>query len=328
MTWQAALAVLATSLAVGGGRVEPVPLAGEPLGSTGGLRLLVADEPPFVLDVDRGTATRVRGVSGNAAIVEVGGRSGVVHADDVAFAVGGRPPRTLRLGPALDVVPAADARSVWLKTRTGRGCALREIRLDGTSMGAPRAFPCAWPIAPGGSLGIVARRTRVLDPRTGRTLLRTRWGILAAVGDKLVLKGPGRRLALLDTRSGSERSLAWPSILNWIDAPAVDPLGRYAVLAFANPAWSGEQGNTVGQVLDLWLLDTRTTELTQVPGFPAFVGLKVTSMEWTNDGRLVVLGEDDRKFVAVWRPGQRDLFLKRVEFPRRSGYSDSFAPLP
>ena len=61
---------------------------------------------------------------------------------------------------------------------------------------------------------------------------------------------------------------------------------------------------------------------------PAFVGLKSTHMEWTSDGRLVILGEDDRRdFVVVWRPGQDRLAVKTVKLRERSGYSDSFAPL-
>jgi len=62
---------------------------------------------------------------------------------------------------------------------------------------------------------------------------------------------------------------------------------------------------------------------------PAFVDLKFTSMEWTGDGRLVVLGETDGKgFVAVWRRGDAKLQVKRVRLPRRTDGSDSFAPLP
>jgi hypothetical protein len=52
--------------------------------------------------------------------------------------------------------------------------------------------------------------------------------------------------------------------------------------------------------MDVWLLDTRGGGVTHLPGMPAFVDLKFTSMEWTSDGRLVVLGRSDGKgFVAV-----------------------------
>jgi hypothetical protein len=78
----------------------------------------------------------------------------------------------------------------------------------------------------------------------------------------------------------------------------------------------------------VWLLDTRTRKLTQLPGMPAFVSLKFTSMAWTHDGRLVLLGESSRKdVVAVWRPGRQRLALKTVHLPRRTSGSDSFAPL-
>ena len=139
--WPAALAV-ALAAAVLGGSVEPAPLKGVALDAKSGLRLLVADSPPFVLDVDSGAITRVGSVGlGDSAVVDVAGRAGVVHTGDVAFAVGGLPARALRLGTALALVPAPGGRSVWLKSRTGRGCALREIRLDGRRVGAAQAFP-------------------------------------------------------------------------------------------------------------------------------------------------------------------------------------------
>ena len=79
---------------------------------------------------------------------------------------------------------------------------------------------------------------------------------------------------------------------------------------------------------DVWLLDVRSGALTQLPGMPAFVSLKATSIAWTHDGRLVLLGESGgRDVVAVWRPGGAELALKAVPLPERSGHSDTFAPL-
>ena len=50
-------------------------------------------------------------------------------------------------------------------------------------------------------------------------------------------------------------------------------------------------------------------------------------MDWTADGRLVLLGEDDeRSFVAVWRPGQPQLAIKNVQLPQSTGGS-AFAVL-
>jgi hypothetical protein len=156
---------------------------------------------------------------------------------------------------------------------------------------------------------------------------KARLGIVAVAGEKLVLEdGPGRGFTLLDTATGAQRRLPWPSILAGLDQPAVDPAGRFVALAFANPSWT----SGAGQAFDLWLLDTKTGKLTQLPGMPAFVALKMTNMAWTLDGRLVLLAEErsGRDIVAVWRPGQQHLALKTVRIPDRStSGSDSFAPL-
>jgi hypothetical protein len=78
---------------------------------------------------------------------------------------------------------------------------------------------------------------------------------------------------------------------------------------------------------DLWVLDTRTARLLHVPGMPAFVALKFTSTTWTDDGRLVLLARNGAgDAVAVWRPGQPHLALKRLKLPSRdSAGSDTFA---
>src|SRR6266498_1514032 len=63
-----------------------------------------------------------------------------------------------------------------------------------------------------------------------------------------------------------------------------------------------------GQAMDVWILDTQTGELAQVPGMPAVVDLKFTSMEWTRDGRLVFPVQwNGKSLVAVWRPGDAKL---------------------
>lgn len=329
--------VAAVSIESGGSAAprKPMPLRGVPLGQATGLRLLVADNPPFVLDVDSGTATPVREIPafehGTLHIVGVAGRAAVVvasptwtHSD--LSGVLGREARVSSLGTGTGsgVVPVADGRAVWVKSVVNESqCTLRQIGLDGQKLRAPRAFPCATTIYPGGALGIVVNRTRVVDPVTGRTVLKTRWGVLAVAGEKLVLAGPGYRFTVLDAVTRFERTLRWPSTLTYgVDQPAVDPRGRLVALGFATP-WDGH-----GQVQDVWLLDTETGELTQLPGMPAYVSLKRTSMAWTHDGRLVFLAESgERELVAVWRPGWRRLALKSVRLPDRNSGSDAFAPL-
>lgn len=335
MSWLAGLAVVAAAVAAGGGAEEPRPLSGEPLARATGLRLLVANSPPYVLDVDSGKVAPVRGLDPEGlalvSVVGVGGRAGIVVGDPSGdariWALRGRPARLSDLGTARDVTPAADGRAIWVKAGAGRGCVLRRVWLDGRPTGARTRIPCGWLIEAGGSLGVVARRTTVMDPATGGTIYRTRWGIVAVAGRTPVLAGPGKSFTLVDVRTGSERRLDWPSILSYRAETVADPSGRFVALGFADPAWPDASGNTIGQAFDAWLLDTRTAGLSQIPGLPALLGLKSTSMEWTDDGRLVLLGEDERgDFVAVWRPGRRKLSLKRLELPERAG-SDSFAPL-
>jgi hypothetical protein len=328
-----ATVVAATSLAAVAVAAEqpargPAPLRGVPLATGTGLRLVVADIPPFVLDVDASSATPVRGVPavhrGTLSVLGVAGRAAVVVARSAAdariYAVRGREARVSYLGTGTAVVPAGNGEAVWVKSRTDRShCALRRVGLDGRVTRAPRGFRCATTIYPGASLGLVVNRTRVLDPVMRRTVRTTRWGILAAAGEKLVLAAPGTQLTLIDAATGTQRRLQSPSPLG-IDGPAVDPGGRLVALAFANAST---------QLLDVWLLDTATAKLTHVPGLPAVVSLKRTSMAWTVDGRLVLLAESGGKdLVAVWRPGRRRLAVKAVRLPDRSDSgSDSFALL-
>lgn len=313
---------------------EPVPLGGVPLRGDTGLRLVVSDNPPLVLDVDTGSATPLLGVPamnrGVLWVVGVAGRAAVVVAqsapDANVYAVRGRGAPVSYLGTGRNVWPARAGRAVWIQSFVNRShCTLRQVGLNGQQIRAPRAFPCATGSDPAaGSLGLVVHRTRVIDPLTGRTVLKTRWGILAAAGEKLVLAGPGRQFTLLDAATSTQRRLRWPSILPGLDQPAVDPRGRLVALAFAVPSW-GAGGQ---QVLDVWLLDAETGKLTQLPGMPAFVSLKFTNMAWTHDGRLVLLAESSGKeLVAIWRPGQQRLALKTVHLRERIGGSDTFAPV-
>jgi len=321
---------------------DPVPLRGVPLRGETGLRLLVPNNPPIVLDVDSGSASptgvpamargalRISGIGGRAAVV-------VQHSHwqrkDI-YAVRGRDARVSRLGTGANVWPAADGRSVWVQSVVPRErCTLRRLRLDGRQLRAPRRFPCATGSDPAaGSLGVVSRRTRVLDPYTGRLVLKTRWGVVAATGTTLVLAGPGEQLTLLDGETRAERRLPRPSTA-YDTEPAVDPQGRFVALVYGRPWYTtatlpeGWKGGPL-QVLDVWILDTRAARITQLPGMPAFMAIKRTSLAWTDDGRLVLLGESNgEQVVAVWRPGQRRLALKTVQLPELDAGSNSFAIL-
>lgn len=324
----AAVGVAALVAAGVGAARDPGPLRGAVLGGTG-LRLVVSAKPPLVVDVDSGRVTRLRGAVTPGrrplTVKGVGGRAAVVFAYAGSqrarlWAVSG-PARLSPLGAGTAVVAGANGRSVWVQD----GCTLRHLRLDGRPLASDRAISCRTTLTAASSAGLVVNRVRLIDPRTGRTLLRTRWGVTAAAGTRLVLAGPGDSFTLHDVATGAERRLRRPASIGNLQGESVDPRGRYVTLSAGNPAWRGGGD----QVLDIWVLDTRTARLTHVPGMPAFVALKFTSTAWTDDGRLVLLAQvDDHDVVGVWRPGQRHLALKRLRLPSRdSAGSDTFAVL-
>ncbi|HEU5362732.1 MAG TPA: hypothetical protein VFU56_05275 [Gaiellaceae bacterium] len=309
---------------------DPGPLRGSALGRTG-LRLVVAAKPPIVLDVDSGRVTRLRGAATAGrwplSVTPVGGRAAVVF----AYAASQRarlwsvraPARLSPLGRGTAMV--ADADSVWVKSGAHADCSLRHVSLDGRRLDRDRVISCRTTPTAASPAGLVVNRVRLIDPRTGRTLLRTRWGVMAAAGGQLLLAGPGRMVTLHDVATGTERRIRRPESIGNLRAESVDPHGHYVTLSTGDPAWQGGGD----QVVDLWVLDTRTARLTHVPAMPAFVALKLTSTAWTDDGRLVLLARDrDGDRVAVWRPGQRRLALKPLKLPSRdSAGSDSFAVL-
>ena len=160
---------------------EPIPLRGSPLKGETGLRLLVSDSPPFVLDVDTGSVTPLRGLQAGAgvgfSVVPVAASAAVVVAWEKPFERKrmyiARSDRTMAtpLGRARDVVPAANGSGVWVTRVVSRGrCVLQRIGLDGRRTKA-REIPCDWIIAAGGSLGLLAGRSRIVDPHTARTVL-------------------------------------------------------------------------------------------------------------------------------------------------------------
>ena len=261
---------------------------------------------------------------GVVSVTAVAGDAGVIRAGYPGQVYLLRAPaaRPIFVGAGRQAVPSGDGRSVWIKSISKSACRLRRVGLDGHQIGPAQSLACNATIQFGGSLGLISNRTRVIDPLTGQTLLRTRYGILAVAGRRLVLAGPIKAFTLLNTATRKQQKLRWPSILSFRDDPRADYQGRIVALAFAAPASSQ-------QVMDVWLLDARTGGLSHLPGMPAFVDLKFTSMEWTRDGRLVVLGQTaGRGFVAVWRRGAARLQLKWLRLPQRTSGSDSFAPLP
>ena len=166
-------------------------------------------------------------------------------------------------------------------------------------------------------------RRAVVDPATAHTLIDAS-GVLALAGPfALMTSECCHPFAVIDLRSGESHDLPRPSELRGTDQVIVQPGATRIALGFGEPAYQG----TGTQVIDVWIVDPATARAEHVPGMPAAVDLKFTSMEWTWDGRLVWLARSDgRRLVGVWRPGEPSIAVRAVRVPGRPGGSDSFVP--
>ena len=326
----AAAAALVLAGTAAGDR-DPVPLRGVPLEGATGIRLAIAAKAPPVLDLDTGRASAIGGIPytrrGFVRVVGIGRGSAAVIVRDRLYAVRGSESAS-RLGPGTEAAPAADARSVWVTRRVRPShCTLRQVRLDGRVLRAPRAVRCSWGIYPGGSLGLGVSSTRIIDPATGRTAYKTRSPIVAVAGKHVVLADRTSELGVVDAETGARRRLDSPHTADSLGP--VEASDRFVALGFANPSWTSEGRYPDDQYLDVWVLDTERARLTRLPGMPAFVALKFTNMAWTDDGRLVLLARSGGRYVvALWKPGQKRLRLKSVRLPALApGSGPTFAPV-
>jgi hypothetical protein len=326
-------AVLVLALAATARPAGPLPrLEGPALAGPTHLHLVISAAPPYIYDVD---ANAVRAVStaagpldswvrpsGKGAFVA---RSGCCATNKVAFRihVDGSVQR-LAVGGSL--APASQSPATWALRRSSPGhCRLSLV--PGTRSSVPA--PCR-PLAGAGEAGVLMWTNSgqmLVDARTGRVRARAR-RIVPLHGD-LVLEETGeeslleQHLRLVDLATGASRPVRWPSILGGLDEVVVQPHGKLVAVGFGDPAYPGP-----AQAFDVWILDAATAKYTHLPGLPAQVRLKFSSMAWTSDDRLVLLLEGGgRTVLAVWQPGSHTLPLRPVELPAHTGGSDTFVPL-
>lgn len=312
--------------------IGDLPLAGVPLRGRTSLRLLVADAPaPFIFDVDRGTVQRISGLptqgDRETTVLPVGR-----HALVLSYCFSRRCPpasgvyvlrrgstKASRLGTALQVVASRDGRGAWMLSRRAAGrCALREVRLDGRPRRAAKRVSCRTGLVaelPAGLLvnfagpGGTNEHSALLRP-DGRVVRFRDWQAQPVVGN-LVLSGTDRRTPLLlhNMASGASHRLPWPARPDYrLGEVTGQPNGRLATIDFA-------QYSPVHRY-DLWLLDTTTRRWRHLPEMPARVVPKTTDVEWTRDGRAVVLAYNA---LGVWRPGEARLAVRRVKAPKQPG---------
>jgi hypothetical protein len=315
----------------------PRYLEGRPLAGPTGLRLLVASDPPRLVDVDRGTSRRVGGLPAGQDPFDVsplGDDGAIVAADRRVFVLDRRSARATPVGWGTDAAASADGRGVWLLEQ-GHPCRLREVALDGRDRRPARRVPCTTgPLAetpagllvwdePAGDDGQAA----LLDPGTGR--VRDRYPeVHGVVGDLVLWGGPegdAGPFTLIDRRTGLRHQVRRLTPDGQAGLGRASPHGRLLAVEFVDPSWT----RVKGQMSDIWLLDLQTPRWRRLPGMPLITGVKFMSMAWTGDGRLVLAGDFDRfgKALAIWRPGQDHLAVKRLALPAYAG-SDTFVPWP
>jgi hypothetical protein len=327
-------------MACSAGAAEIPPLRGVPLTGPTGLRLLVDDDPPFLLDVDTGQIKRVSGLdvrgrpvlsmiaAGTNAVLWLDrrtGRSKIPAAEIYVIRAGAMTAR--RIATAWEVAPTASANRLWLKSyRDARHCTLRAVDLAGRIVRRAHVLPCSTQLVDVGSGAVLIQGRSVIDPGNGQQLLRTR-GLWAIAGKSALSSEARGTLALTDLQNGERRQLAWPSEIGrdgeqgGRDQAAVQPDGTLISASFSDPAYEYSSS----QITDVWLLDPARGGFNHLPDMPADVSLKFTSMSWTQDGRLVILAESGgSNVVAVWRPGDARIATRTVSLPRRYSGSDSF----
>jgi hypothetical protein len=312
------------------GRQGSLRLRGVPLQKGTGLSLLVADAPaPFVLDVDRGTAQPITGlpedgergvivlpVSENALVLSERfcSRCGSVSS---AYLVRRDSLAARRLARVYEAVPSREGNGVWTLRRRGGRCEINRIDLDGRPLYAPRRVRCGTGLVVDLPAGLLLSYTGPLGSDAHNALLEPNGDIARLpyqdaqpVVGNLVLTGADRHtpLVLHDVKSGASTRLSWPSRMPALGVVTGQPNGSLATIDFAR--------YSRGHRFDLWLLDTRTRRWQHLPGMPAHVVPKTTDVEWTSDGRVVLLARD---VLAVWRPGEKRLAVGRVKPPKQPG---------
>jgi hypothetical protein len=309
------------------------PLRGVPVASPTRLRLVVASDPPAIVDVDRQSITPVPGIAAsgpggvtvapteNGALAELSSKG---RTRAVAIGIDGT---TRAVATGIGVAPAESSSAIWVLDRVSDNhCVLRRVPMQGRRV----PVPCGYLERDGDSGVVIDTRAGELlaDHATGRTRMRVtgEGSVIAPLHGDLVLENRDSSLAdtgslsLVRVGSGARRALRWPSSLGWLDGVVAEPGRPLVAVGFANPS-------TDPQSEDLFLLDTRTGHFTHVPGFPIAEDLKFSSMAWTRDGRLVLTAHlDDRTELGIYRPGDRAVSIEPLTMPPYTG-SDAFVPL-
>ena len=229
---------------------------------------------------------------------------------------------TLFLGYHQTFTPAIGSTAGWVYTWPHRGAC--SLALEPGSQ-KPVTVPCGG-LSAVSSAGVLINAL-LIDPTTGHVRLRVKnasslWLLRGTLGlEASGVSGDLTNLALVDLATGARRVLGWPSRLHFGVQVFAAPHSPLVALRFGEPWYPPSQA------ADVWVLNTNTGSLTEVPGFPALELLKFSTIAWTADDRLVVASTGPRRtVVGVWRPGQRTMGLRTV--PPLHGYTAVVPLLP
>jgi len=214
--------------------------------------------------------------------------------------------------------PTPGIGGVWIKSfSSDDACTLAKVEWTGQTLHPEREFDCRMNLIEETSLGLVTWtepgygpiQGGLIDPSSLSPVLEV--GEIHGVIENEILYRDGDGFVLLDTESGSETRLEFPTDVGLPDYGDLSPDGKYLAISFKNPAWPGPR-----QRLDTWLLDTDTHEWTRLPSMPVAASLKGTGLTWTADGRIVMYGAFDDVGVALatFTPGDRYLKVRQVNY--------------
>ncbi|MFI6478427.1 hypothetical protein ACIBH1_10865 [Nonomuraea sp. NPDC050663] len=285
----------------GGSRYDARPLTGAPFPARTGLRLLLSPALE-VLDVDSGGRRPVMGVPPDPGRwLESAGGLAVTRSLGKVYTLRKGSLTATDAGPAADIEPAADGRSVWLTST--EGCTTHRADPSGAPRTAPRRVPCNAVTVDDVPAGLLLwlpefPPSSLLLPARAGEARPLPWLVDGVVGGDLVLSAPsrGKPVTLADLGTGRSTTMPWPSRIGAAGRiVASGGAGRAAVAFYdADPApWLA---------VDVWLLDVAERRWRQLPGMPVRLARK-PYLAWTSDGRLLILatnaGEADAT-LASW----------------------------
>ncbi|WP_219468170.1 hypothetical protein [Nonomuraea rhizosphaerae] len=315
------------------------PISGRPLGPSG-IRLVVstfgkADPAPAVMDVDTSTLTPIVGlpapnpdpkvavtpyVRGRQAFVGVSGAK--LNQEWVYLLKGSQ---AQKLSSGWSAFPAFDGSGFWVTDQPvyDGPCTVRKLTENGKLLRRPRWTYCgALPTSDTRyGLHTVHQRRSLLLAHDSLRKLAQYPRIMASTSRKLLVQQQDKDFALVDPGTGKKQPINRPTRSGEAWNGEVSTDGKHIAVLFL------EHNVSVYEYLDVWVLDTETLRWTRLPSMPTPADLKTHRMLWTQDGRLVLAGafvttqnaypleSDLAGMIAVWRPGEPTLSVKRLPVP-------------